>query len=253
MLCGAGCVPTEVKQAIETSVQPPPPAVEEAASWQPVGNGIERLEQRFSTSTDARIVLYRFPATGFAWRFDQSGDPKRVGAWMDASSQAVLVINGVYFSEDFKPTGLFVSQSKRAGARQFDNNKSGLIILSPKVALLDTASEKYDVKSLREAAQSYPFLLKDGKAAIDKDTEKYARRSFFGLDRDGRVYVGIVPDEPLSLRELATALLKLDVSWDRVINLDGGPSSGLSFRSDAWHETVDSYAAVPNVIVVEKK
>jgi len=43
------------------------------------------------------------------------------------------------------------------------------------------------------------------------------------------------------------------VSWDRVINMDGGPSSGIAFRSIISSEALDSYTVVPNVLFIEKK
>ena len=143
---------------------------------------------------------------------------------------------------------------QRVGTRQFDLDLSGLIDLSSgALKLINTKSEKANLKNLTEGAQSYPFLIMDGKSAVTEESGKLGRRTFIGLDRQQNAYVGVVPDEPITLRELSLALKTLDIDWDRVINLDGGPSTGLKFNTETYNELEDSYTIVPNVLVVEKK
>jgi hypothetical protein len=103
------------------------------------------------------------------------------------------------------------------------------------------------------AGQSYPFFLRQGKEAIEKDSGLIARRTFFGIDEGGLVYVGVVPDAPITLFQLMHLLKSLPVRWQAVINLDGGPSTGLASQTREKREVIESYTGVPNVLLVTKK
>ena len=177
--------------------------------------------------------------------------PAHVSEWFDHVTSAVMMTNGVYFHEDLFPSGLFIHGGKRIGARQFDADKSGVLSFTPKPEILRSVLSNEQIKVWQEAAQSFPFLIEDGAIAVATDTGRIARRTFIGLDRDGNVYMGIVPFAGLSLYELARALSRLPIPWDSVLNLDGGPSSGLFVRSGDGVEGLDSFVPVPNVIAVE--
>ncbi|MFA6429320.1 MAG: phosphodiester glycosidase family protein [Patescibacteria group bacterium] len=258
LMTGAGCFVSpisvaRVQEAVEKVVQTPV-RQEEPLLWRDVGQGIGRLELTVSTSTAARMVLYRFPQEGFSWRFAHATSSQRVSAWADQSPRAVLVANGVYFHPDNAPSGMLLSRGKRVGLRQFDLDRTSAMVLAPgKPRIIDTKTESLDIASLTEAAQSYPLLVEQGQARVQEESGKYARRTFFGTDTIGNVYLGVVPDEPVSLFELSQMLLKTQVDWMRVINLDGGPSTGVVLRTSVFDEAIDSYTGVPNVILVEKK
>jgi len=250
----AGCeVPPELAKTVLTPPATPSPS-EEKSKWQPVGEGVERLEFYTSTTTPTRLVLYRMPAKDFEWNFENSSQPQRVSAWAKDANDALLVVNGTYFHEDNLPSGFLVSHGTRVGSRKFDLDRSGVIAFSDQgPQLINTKTEPLDLTTVKNGAQSYPFIILDGQPSITEDSGLLARRTFLGLDRQGLVYIGVAPDEPVTLRELAQTLAGLDILWDKVINLDGGTSTGLGFRSSAFNETLDSYTTVPNVITVRKK
>lgn len=220
--------------------------------WQEVEAGVERLDYFFATSTDAHVILYRFSPSGFRFRFEHALPPKTVASWAESLPRALLVMNGVYFHEDGFPSGWLERKGETIGTRHFDNDKSAVATLSSQVRIIDTKEETFDATSTLEAAQSYPFLVRDGQLAIDVDSGKFARRSFVGVDRDRRSYVGIVPDRNISLHQLAQILLATDVPWKRALNFDGGPSSGLISRTKEKADEINSFTGVPNVIVVER-
>lgn len=255
VLLGAGCNPvSSIKDAsLPSLVSSTPAIIPEPGPWRSVGAGIERNSFRFATTTGAEMMLYRFDAKQFDFSFEHATSVKRVSEWKDTLSNSVLVMNGVYFHEDDLPSGFFVHQGKRVGTRQFDLDKSGLIDLSSERMKLLQLTTSTQLTGLKEAAQSYPFLIQNGVSSLKSDSGKAARRTFVGLDREGRVYVGILPYAQMSLFELAKQLVSLPIAWDRVLNMDGGPSSGMAFSTKIFSETVDSYVAVPNVLLVRRK
>ena len=130
--------------------------------------------------------------------------------------------------------------------------RSAVLELAPAFKIIDTAKEKFDEKNIAEAAQSYPLLIATGK--VQKvSAEKLARRSFAGIDYQGNVYFGIIPDDEVSLATAADMINKIGVAWTNVLNLDGGPSSGLAANLSGAKETINSIVQVPNVIIAEPK
>ena len=101
-------------------------------------------------------------------------------------------------------------------------------------------------------------MYRDGVGVARDDAEavlclKLARRTFIGTDEAGQVYVGVVWKDDVSLFELMQILQELDVNWYDVINLDGGPSTGIAVETGSFVEILDSAGPVPNVIVIQPK
>lgn len=219
----------------------PTPVATTTPRWEVVGSSVERFD-------DDTIILYRMPVSTVSLRFAHSSSvPRSVREWSNDIADELAVINGVYFNEDFAPTGLLISEGRKVSGRRFDPKRSGLLVLAPHFDIRD----RLDLKGVVEAAQSYPFLIKNGKTAVEKDSGQLARRSFIGLDNESRLYLGIAAGRPISLYELGRHLAGLDIKWQSVLNLDGGPSTGLSVRTDAHRFDLLS-VPVPNVIIVAR-
>ncbi len=221
------------------------------------GEGIERVTYAYSTTTRAKLELFGFTPSQYHVVLRNTSTGMGIGDWMEEQPAAIAGINGVYFHEDFTPSGLLVINGEE-NARRFDWDKSGLIMIDEKgFEIRDTAKSVPNIASLQNAAQSYPFLIRDGAPAVSEDSGLTARRSFIGTDKDGRVWIGILPNGELSLYELARRLAELEISWEHVLNLDGGPSSGLFVRKP-YQRAMDaiafpSYTGVPNVVVIEER
>lgn len=257
---GAGCV--------QSSAEPTQPAAPEitasrAGVWQPIQDGMSEMYFfQGARENKKEGFLFRFDPDKYSFRFASSLEPKTMEDWLAENPRAVMVTNGVYFHEDYSPSGLLVSGGQRIGERKFDADKSGLLELAPEVRIIDTSAEPLDVTGVTEAAQSYPFLVLDGKSAIEEDSGLTAPRTFVGTDRDGNFLVGFVPQDSITLFVLAQTLESLDVDINlglaRVLNLDGGPSTGYALRLPAdvaefWDGHEKDFALVPNVIIVEPK
>lgn len=221
------------------------------ARWKDIRPGFERME--FVSVDGTNILLYAFNPADVTMRIENSLTPARVKAWSNGLTAERLVVNGFYFLEDNSPAGLLISDGQPSHKQEFDLDKSGLVKLAPDFAIIDTSELAFDVSGVLEAGQSYPFLLKHGNKAIAADSGLAARRTFIATDTSGQMYVGLVWRDQVSLFELMHELAEIDIPWDNVINLDGGPSTGISVVTDGFSETLDSAAPVPNVIVIEPK
>lgn len=221
------------------------------ARWETVGVGLERME--FVSEDDVNVLLYRFNPDGFDFRIEHRPEPQRIKAWSGEISGAHMVLNGFYFLEDYMPAGLLITDGQEVHKQEFDLDKTGIVRLAPDFDIIDTEIESFAEQGVLEAGQSYPFFFKQGRGSIKEDSGLLARRTFIGTDELGQVYVGLVWRDDVSLFELMNVLQEVDVDWYDVMNLDGGPSSGLAVETNGFGEIFDSAAPVPNVIVIQPK
>lgn len=80
-----------------------------------------------------------------------------------------------------------------------------------------------------------------------------ARRTALGVDAANNIYVISVPDREISLYEFMNELLKSGISFLHVLNLDGGPSTGIYAHWEINDIFQNSYSKVPSVIKFRKK
>ncbi|MEO5927608.1 MAG: phosphodiester glycosidase family protein [Patescibacteria group bacterium] len=219
-------------------------------AWSDVGDGARRYEASYGELSSKGVLrLYKFPATGWEWSFEQSTSGATVLDWAEKLPEVSVLINGVYFHEDNLPSGAFVSHGDRIGTRSFDADKSALIVLAPRLRIADLTKEPNALDHATEAAQTFPYLIKDGTASVGEDSGKLAERSFVGTDTDGAFYVGIAVNVSLSLYELSQLLATQPIHWQDVVNLDGGPSTGIYTNLPKENRSRNSLAPVSNVLV----
>ncbi len=220
---------------------------------QAFGPGIELVRANMATSTAGQLWLFGFDQDQYHFFFASTGTRVRMSEWREAYPKTVAGINGVYFMEDLTPSGLFVGQELKQTVRLFDADKSGLISVQGKMEILDTASSGVRVAQIKEGAQTYPILIKDGKEILTRDTGKEARRSWVGTDREGRVWLGVLSDGEVSLYGLMKRLMEMGITWDMVVNLDGGPSTGIFVKGEEGDVLKETLGGVPNVLFVEPR
>lgn len=243
LFSGTGCL----SSPIVLRPEPESPHLPVSEGWTVLQDGMSvRTYTTAIASGDIRV--YRFEKGKFDWVF-RAGDPKTVSQWSESIEGEVAVANGVYFHEDFLPSGLLIADGARVGGRAFDLDKTAVISLGTSPRIIDTsANESFDEGSAKNAGQSYPLLVRDGAPAVREDSGLTARRTAFGVDEGGNAYLLLAVDEEPTLFQFAQAIHGMDIAWDRVINLDGGPSSGIQSSLDP-EGSVDSFTPVPNVIV----
>ena len=247
-LLGAGCAPisdvivsTDVEETSDVNLN----------QWIKVNPEMDRMEYAYGEDEDQRMILYRFAKETYTLRFAVDEEaPKRVAEWRTTYPDAAVVTNGVYFHEDYSPSGFLVTDGTRYGFRSFDLDRSALVTFAPVFEIIDTALTPMP-DNLTEAAQTYPFLIKNGAAAVQEDSGLTARRTFIGEDASWRGYLGIIPFDEISLYDLSRVLDEMDINWEDVVNLDGGPSSGFSATTEGVMETYDSFTPVPSAVVME--
>ncbi len=233
---GSGCVSN-------VSVEP----VSSVTSWVSTESGLD--VRVVEVGEAGKLRIYRFEKDAFFWRV-MHGAPKTVAGWAEELEGEVAVANGVYFHEDMLPSGLLLTDGERVGDRLFDIDKTSVLIFGDAPRIVDTATgEFFESEGVLDAVQSYPLLVKDGKPNITEDSGLTGRRTAFGMDEEGNTYLLMTLESEPSLYVFAEALSSLDIPWDRVVNLDGGPSTGVVLEAHP-DVSINSFTAVPNVLVV---
>lgn len=246
LLLGAGCFFTPKRPIGVTNI------VQERESWTPVAPSVDKLIFTDSGKTGVTAVIYRLSHGSFRWHFISSTTTRTIAGWASSVPSAALVANGVYFTSAAQPAGFLAVSGTRIGTSAFDLNRTALLTLSPEPRIIDTTAETISLRSVRDGAQSYPFLVKRGADALTMSTSTaIARRTFIGLDQDRNTYVGVVSDHLIGLGDLAHLLMRTGIAWDDVLNLDGGPSTGVYVRTATSTELINSDTQIPNVLIAE--
>ncbi len=254
--CVAPPIGTPTSTATLTPLPPVPTAIAEPpdTGWQMFPNGIEVRNISVAAEVGVeRLTLVRLAPQAFTFHVAYTpGSARLVSEWA-RQTQAQVVINGGYFTEELLTTGLIVSQGQRYGVSYGDF--AGMFAIKDGVVSLRWLREwPYDPnEALQEALQSFPVLVKPGGVMgfpADADDGRIARRSVIAQDRQGRLLFISAPRGYLSLHALAVWLTDSDLEIDIALNLDGGTSTGLWVAGELREVQIDSFTAVPSVITV---
>ena len=226
------------------------------SQWKPVGNGIEYIQRRERTSgiedwvTTVRVDLNK---AQLHLRYTPDS-PQFVRNWFAAVDPDV-VINAGFFTPENTTAGLLVANGKRYG--QTYKGFGGMFAIRDGKAQLQWLARTPYLADPRvtEALQSYPMLVLDGQLVngIPEDGTRN-RRSFIGIDREGRVVLGVCQSPVWTITDLASYLLSNPLyNLRSVLNLDGGSSSGIWIRGVPDALLLDSLNQVPAVITINSR
>ena len=211
---------------------------------EPLGEGAElvRAELYRGAVTAGQLVAVFIDPAKVTIEVVLNPDKKPLSA---LAPTAKLIMNAGYFTPEYRPTGLLVSNGETLSPFVSSGGAAGsgvLLVENREVGLFrreDIKSRGFEGADL--AIQAGPRLLEaDGRPGIHSDNGQHANRSFIGADARGRLMLGVVyrADSGLgggpSLYELQALLLELEPHTPRVafaLNLDGGPSTGLHLRT----------------------
>lgn len=220
-------------------------------AWRTIALGVERRD------VDVFGPHFRFPATVHLVRLDPAHVkihthyspevPITISDWQ-RETQAMLVVNGGFFTPAKRSEGLMVSFGQPYGATY---RQGGMFyIQNGQPGLRALVEEPYKTtEQFEEAMQAYPVLMsRGGQAARSLDDQRFNRRTAVGIDKLGRVVLLVIDEPVVSLRELGQWLAVSDLELDMALNLDGGSSSGMAVATDSDTLMVDSHGPVPIVI-----
>lgn len=157
------------------------------------------------------------------------------------AAQAVAGVNGGFFTPDFKPMGLMVANGRRTGAWQSNKLLTGAVVVEQGRPRLLWNAEAHKHLQAEHFLQAGPRLVDASMAVTGLERRKQTRRTFIATDGGQRWVLGLA--HGVSLGELAEALAAGELlpgfRLERALNLDGGRSSALYYRTSDGREHSD--------------
>lgn len=136
----------------------------------------------------------------------------------------VIMINGGYFNDDFSPAGLCRVDGRAINSKQSES-LSGFIGVN-NAGKVDVLTQGEKTEPYPTVIQAGPFVIDPGgKIGIHSRSGVEAKRTLIGLTKDKDLV--IVVTEPIFLFDLAGLIAERFPSIERLLNLDGGPSTAL--------------------------
>jgi uncharacterized protein YigE (DUF2233 family) len=224
--------------------------------WSKVATGVElRYEDwKSPAGDDDTVTIVRFDVRHLRLSVEyQPAHPLYMSDWMH-KEQATAIINGGYFDQQNRATGLVISNGQVSGTSY--SGFGGMLSVDGqgRLRLRYLAQQPYDPsEQLKQATQSAPMLvLPGGKRAKFSANAASSRRSVVAMDKQGRLLFIVSPGLVFTLDELADQLVHSDLSINVALNLDGGASTGLYVNAASQHVAIDSPAQLPIVIIVRQ-
>lgn len=215
-----------------------------ATEWSQVASGIDSM--RSSSVTAFRIDPARYKLKSVLAK-NTVNDSTAFVANLGKASNALIAINGGYFSVQGSPLGLRLSNYKVLSRRK-NISWWGIFYIQDHIPYLSASNQFTFNKNISFAIQAGPRLLVDGN--IPKLKEGLAARSALGITRDNKIIIAITDGLSLSLTQWAKVLKKIGCHY--ALNLDGGTSSQLYVKMEGLNFQIPNYKPVTDAVIVER-
>ena len=265
MLTLAGCGQADIVPSTqEATVTSPPvsatltkvntPSPEVPSDWQALRPGLEirRLDVDEKPLLAVRIDLAQI---SLQVHYDPQ-NPKAVAGWEAVLPDALVVVNAGFFEPDNTTSGLLIVDGVAIG-ESFDPatrylEHSGMLTVRGERAEIHMLSSCPPSKCTQaeQGVQGLPVLILNSLPVDFALPEREARRTVAGIDRDGNLLLIVAYEGGMTLVELRAVLLVTDMELVSALNLDGGPSTGISVDGEGNTIMVDSVSEVPSVIAL---
>jgi uncharacterized protein YigE (DUF2233 family) len=182
-----------------------------------------------------------------------------------SKTKSLLTFNGGFFTEDFKPTGLLISDRKEFRSLSNAQLLNGIIAIKGSGEIDFFYKQNTGKFPITITPSNYTFAIQNGPALINQegevliteDTEEKSSRTALGVDKDGNIVLIILKqsllnaDNAISLYNFAHLIKNSpelsDMGLHSLLNLDGGSSTGLMIDDKYFPEM----EKVQNVVIVK--
>jgi len=210
-------------------------------AWQTLEKGFERK------APASGIHLFRVDPTLYridlltSAGFDAAALPT---ASFREKSRAMLVINGGFFDENFRPIGLVVRNG--ASLNPLTRANLGIFQVRPGGVASIIHERDWSGEGVETALQVGPRLVIAGATPKFKKEMEPHRRSAVGITKEGKILIAL-SNSPISIQEWAE-LLRKEAPY--ALNLDGGGSSQISVKFKNFSLEVPGATGIPTALAV---
>jgi len=228
-------------------------------AWRVIQKGVDYRKIAFLRSEPSytlELKLLRFDPKLISARVLASSDSPSKSATVKSfaeKSGAMAAINANYFDERGRALAYL-----KSGEKEINRAVSKHALYTGVFAVIDgnpTVMHRDDFAPAQatEALQSGPLLLNRG-AAVEtmRGLGRYARRTVLGTDKEGRIIIAVTDAVLGGLSFVELQELFSNPKWQldtpELLNLDGGGSAQLYFKSGRLEESVPGTSEVPVAI-----
>jgi uncharacterized protein YigE (DUF2233 family) len=219
------------------------------------------IDEKADAASSKDLMLLQIDPTEYKFSIYQNTAHKDAKNLQEISKKtnATIAVNGGFFTEDFKPTGLLISQNQILHPLSQAELLNGIFAIgNDNTPRLLTQSDPIEPTEYAFAIQCGPVLInQNGEITISKDTGKIASRTAIGIDKDNNIVIILLKqsllntDNTISLYEFAHLMKEHSqlkhLQLHSVLNLDGGPSTGIVIGENYYPEM----ERVQNVIIIK--
>jgi hypothetical protein len=232
--------------------------VDKQSESQSLGHGAWQVTKTISGPNATKLNLIFFDAKNCSVqvvdRTSKADAPSLSRALQNTN--AIAACNGGYFTPEFQPLGLVLSQGKRAGVFESSSLLGGVFQVRKGKPMLLWRDEFAEVSGITDLLQAGPRLVNGGKSVTGLEALRRRPRTVLLTDNNGHWAIG--SSGWVSLRDisdiLATPGIITEFAVERALNLDGGSSCGLWWKDATGREHSEHESAtVRNFLVVVPK
>jgi len=172
-----------------------------------------------------KLVLKPHENSGFAFMDNSRKQHTAISIW--DSGLYSFVLNGGYFEKDFSSEGFYKLNGIMI-QKKIRPERSGMLIIAPDGCLSIEHREDVDLNEAYSVLQSGPFVIDPGgKIGIygRAPSDEPANRTLIGMAWNGDIIILVF--EKVRLFDLARLIHFQFPEIERLLNLDGGPSTAL--------------------------
>ncbi len=216
---------------------------------------VSRRDARFDDGMTATFLVLKMDPAVWRWELaEDAAHPKTAAAWREATG-AEIAMNAAYFTASGTPAGYFrtsTAKSRVPWPKDDDGYTGAVAIMDGALTLAYLPSDAVDRAGADALFLTYPTLVADGKALVEKDSTLLARRTALAVDAGGTPYAIVTEKGLATLFALSRWLAAQPERFVRAVNLDGGPSTGLSLGDGSVSFDL-GVTPVPNALVVRRR
>ena len=228
------------------------------AKWQNIASGLEYKKIPVPHISQWGVInAYRVNLSHYQLRLAFAKDydlPATSVRHLANRSDAILAINGGFFTPEHKLLGLRIDQGK-----QYSPIKNiswwGVFYTQNNKATITSKHHFQPSKSIDFAIQSGPRLLVNGN--ILKLKPGKAERTALAIDRQGHVIIAVTQKAPMTTTEFATILRASEahngLNAVSALNLDGGHSTQLYVNLEHFKQNIIGYSAITDAVYIQAR
>ena len=166
---------------------------------------------------------------------------------------ALAGVNGGFFTPQFTPLGLTISDGRRVGTWTRSSLLGGVLVVRGGRLLLLWRDEFQDSEAVTQLLQTGPRLVNNGQPVSGLDARASRPRTFVAPDASGQWILGTTSYVSLAglAKLLASPGLVPDMEVARALNFDGGKSTGFWARlADGTVISSPEIATVRNFVAI---